>query len=101
MGELAQEVVAYFQQRPVIYLVVAFVAGFAASKSVAYAGKGNFFLYLIVGLVGFFLGQYAILVFGLKDIINQLPAFRLLFDFIAAYVGAFLVAAIIHFVKPL
>jgi hypothetical protein len=32
---------------------------------------------------------------------EQLPEFRVLFDFLAAYVGSFVVAAVIHFVKPL
>ena len=32
---------------------------------------------------------------------KKLPEFRVLFDFLAAYVGSFIVAAIIHFIKPM
>jgi hypothetical protein len=39
--------------------------------------------------------------FGLTAYLEKLPEFRFLFDFVAAYVGAFVVAAIIHFIKPL
>ncbi len=82
-------------------LGVAFVAGLAASKTVAYEGKAGFFLYLLVGVFGLFLSQFVILFFGLQEYLETLPEFRLLFDFIAAYVGSFVVAAIIHFIKPL
>lgn len=101
MKEMAQEVVAYFQEGPILFLVIALAAGFMASKTVAYERKGNFFLYLIVGMLGCFLGQFAILLFGLNEIIGQLPQLRILFDLIAGYAGSFVLAAIIHFIRPL
>jgi uncharacterized membrane protein YeaQ/YmgE (transglycosylase-associated protein family) len=101
MREIAQEVLNYFQEGPILFFVIALAAGFTASKTVAYERKGNFFLYLIIGMLGCFLGQFAILLFGLNEIIGQLPKFRILFDFIAAYVGSFVLAAIIHFIRPL
>lgn len=101
MREMAQEVLSYFQQSVLLFLGIGLVAGFAATKTVAHGRKGNLFFYLIVGVLGFFLGQVAILFFGLKETIDQLPDFRILFDFIAAYAGSFVLAAIIHFVKPL
>lgn len=100
MKELGQLVIEYFQQNLLASLIIAFVAGFSANKTVAYERKGNLILHAIVGLFGFFLGQYAILLFGLKEIIDQLAAFRLFFDFIAAYIGAFILASIIHFMRP-
>ena len=41
-----------------------------------------------------------LLYFGLVDYLERLPEFRLLFDFIAAYVGSFVIAAVIHAIKP-
>jgi uncharacterized membrane protein YeaQ/YmgE (transglycosylase-associated protein family) len=100
LQEIAQEVLAYLQSNPVLNIGIAFVAGFAGSKTVAYEGRSGFFLSLIVGVMGLFLGQFVIFFFGLKEYVEKLPEFRLLFDFIAAYVGSFFVAAIIHFVRP-
>jgi uncharacterized membrane protein YeaQ/YmgE (transglycosylase-associated protein family) len=101
MRPTAQGVFNYLLGNPVLSLGVAFVAGLAASKTVAYEGKAGFFLYLLVGVFGLFLSQFVILFFGLQEYLETLPEFRLLFDFIAAYVGSFVVAAIIHFIKPL
>ncbi len=100
MKEMAQEVLEYFRENLVAALVIALFAGFAASKTVAHGEKGNFVLYLIVGLLGSFLGQYAMLYFGLKETMEELAAFRLFFDFLAAYIGSFILAALIHFIKP-
>ncbi|HEY6364060.1 MAG TPA: hypothetical protein VI585_04640 [Candidatus Binatia bacterium] len=101
MRPTAQAVFNYLLGNPFLSLGVAFVAGLAASKTVAYEGKAGFFLYLLVGVFGLFLSQFVILFFGLQEYLETLPEFRLLFDFIAAYVGSFVVAAIIHFIKPL
>ena len=101
MRETAQVVFHYLLGNPVIYLGVAFIAGLAANKTVAHEGRAGFFLYLLIGVFGLFLSQFVILFFGLQEYLETLPEFRLLFDFIAAYVGSFAVAAIIHFIKPL
>ena len=63
--------------------------------------RAGFFLYLLIGLFGLFLSQFMILFFGLQEYLEKLPEFRVLFDFLAAYVGSFIVAAIIHFIKPM
>jgi hypothetical protein len=42
-----------------------------------------------------------ILFLGLQEYIEMLPEFRVLFDFIAAYVGSFIVAAIVHAIRPM
>jgi uncharacterized membrane protein YeaQ/YmgE (transglycosylase-associated protein family) len=101
MQEITQAVIAYFQEKPLVVLGTALVAGFAGNKTVAYDGRANVLFHLLVGLLGFFLGQSVILFFGLLEYIDALPEFRLLFDFIAAYLGSFFLAAIIHFVKPM
>jgi uncharacterized membrane protein YeaQ/YmgE (transglycosylase-associated protein family) len=56
---------------------------------------------LLIGVFGLFLSQFVILFFGLQGYLEKLPEFRVLFDFLAAYVGSFIVAAIIHFIKPI
>jgi uncharacterized membrane protein YeaQ/YmgE (transglycosylase-associated protein family) len=101
MQPTAQAVFSYLLGNPVLSLGLAFIAGFAASKTVAYEGKAGFFLYLLIGVLGLFLSQFVILFFGLQGYLEALPEFRALFDFLAAYVGSFIVAAIIHFIKPL
>ena len=101
MGETAQVVFHYLLGNPVVYLGVAFIAGLAASKTVAHERRAGFFLYLLIGVFGLFLSQFVILFFGLQEYLEKLPEFRVLFDFLTAYVGSFIVAAIIHFIKPM
>ncbi|HEY6997189.1 MAG TPA: hypothetical protein VH851_04645, partial [Candidatus Binatia bacterium] len=60
----------------------------------------GFILFSLVGVVGLILGEFVLLYYGLDGYLEPISEFRLLFDFIAAYIGSFLVAAIIHFVKP-
>jgi len=101
MQETAQVVFHYLLGNPVVYLGIAFIAGIAASKTVAYEGRAGFFLYLLIGVFGLFLSQFVILFFGLQEYLEKLPEFRLLFDFLGAYIGCFVVATIIHFIKPI
>ncbi|HXV80842.1 MAG TPA: hypothetical protein VEG60_13265 [Candidatus Binatia bacterium] len=97
---MAQGIFHYLLGNPVLYLGVAFIAGIAASKTVAHERRAGFFLYLITGLFGLFLSQFVLFGFGLQEYLEKLPEFRLLLDFLAAYIGSFIVAAIIHFIKP-
>ena len=100
MRETSQAVFSYLLENPVLSLALAFIAGLAASKTVAYEGKTGFFLYLLIGVFGLFLSQFVIRLFDLQEYLETLPQFRLLFDFIAGYLGSFIVAAIMHFIKP-
>ena len=100
MEEIAKAAFQYLRENPLETIALGLVAGFAAVKTVAVGEKGNIALYVIVGLLGAFIGQFAVLYFGLKEILDQLPSFRLFFDFLAAYIGSFVVASLIHFVKP-
>ncbi len=101
MQEIAQQVIDYLKINPVPSLGIAFVSGIGAIKSVAHERRAGFFVYLIVGLIGFFLGQFVIFYFGFQKYLQEISAFRILFDLIAAYIGSFIVAAIIHFIKPM
>ena len=100
MGETLEKVAAYLQPNPVLSLGVAFVAGFAAMKTVAYDKRAGFILFALVGLVGLILGEFVLIYYGLDEYLQPISEFRILFDFIAAYIGSFIVAAIIHFIKP-
>jgi uncharacterized membrane protein YeaQ/YmgE (transglycosylase-associated protein family) len=100
LQEIFQEVSAYLQENLIVSLGIAFVAGFAADKTVAYERRSSILSFLVVGVIGLFLSQFTLLFFGLKDYLEKVSEFRILFDFIAAYIGSFIVAAIIHFVKP-
>ena len=101
MKETAQQVLDYLGGSLLVTFVVAFVAGWAASKTVASEWRSGFILWLFVGVAGLFLSQFVLLFSGLQDYIDGISEFRLLFDLIAAYVASFLIAALIHFVRPL
>ena len=100
MGETVQRVAAYLQPNPVLSLGIAFVAGFAAMKTVAYDQRAGFILFALVGVVGLLLGEFVLVYYELDKYLEPISEFRILFDLIAAYVGSFIVAAIIHFIKP-
>ena len=100
MGETFQKVAAYLQPNPSLALGVAFVAGFAAVKTVAYDRRAGAILFALVGVVGLFLGEFVLLYYRLDEYLETISQFRILFDLIAAYIGSFIVAAIIHFIKP-
>ena len=100
MGEVLEKVVSYLQPSPILSLGIAAVAGFTAVKTVAYDQRPGFVLFLIVGVIGLFLGEFMLFYFRLDEIIENISQLRILFDFVAAYVGSFIVAAIIHFIKP-
>jgi uncharacterized membrane protein YeaQ/YmgE (transglycosylase-associated protein family) len=101
MVEEARTVVEYFRGNPLAAFAIAFCAGLAATKIVMHQRRAGWIFFLIVGIPGAFLGQLAALHFGVKDLTNQMPQFWLLFDFLIAFAGSFVVAAIVHFVKPL
>jgi uncharacterized membrane protein YeaQ/YmgE (transglycosylase-associated protein family) len=100
LQEIAQQVFTYLQGSLLVSLTLAFVAGFAAVKTVAYDRKSGVVLFLIVGVLGLFLGEFMIFYLKFDEYLEKISEFRLVFDLIAAYVGSFVVAAIIHFVKP-
>jgi len=100
LGETFQKVAAYLQPNPLLALGLAFVAGFAAVKTVAYDQRGGVILFALVGVVGLFLGEFVLLYYRLDEYLETISQFRILFDLIAAYIGSFIVAAIIHFIKP-
>lgn len=100
MGETLQKVAIYLQPNPILSVGIAFVAGFAAVKTVAYDRRSSYWFFLVVGVIGLFLGELMLFYYHLDEYLEEISALRIVFDFIAAYVGSFIVAAIIHFIKP-
>jgi uncharacterized membrane protein YeaQ/YmgE (transglycosylase-associated protein family) len=100
LQETAVEVLAYLQGSVLLSLILAFVAGIAAVKTVARDQRSSVILFMIVGVVGLFLGEYMLFLFNLDEYLEKIAELRIVFDFIAAYVGSFIIAAVIHFVKP-
>ena len=100
MQEIVQQVFDYLQGNPLASVGIAFVAGLAATKTVAYERRSAFVVFVIVGIIGLFLGQFVLFYFRLNEYLEKISEFRILFDFIAAYLGSFVIAAIIHAIKP-
>jgi uncharacterized membrane protein YeaQ/YmgE (transglycosylase-associated protein family) len=98
--QIAREALSYIQANMAANAVIAVITGFAACKSVASDWKDIGLLFIFVGIVGFFLGQFMLFFLGLKDILNQLPEFTWFFDLVTGFVGSFIVATIVNFFKP-
>ena len=101
MQDIAQQVIEYVKANFVLAAAIAFVSCLAATKSVAHERRAGFLVYLIIGLIGFSLGQVMIVYFGFQDYLKNISQFRILFDLVAAYAGSFVVAATLHFIKPM
>ncbi len=101
MQEIAQQVMDYLSAHPILSVGLAFLAGFGATKSVASEAGVGIVGSVIIGTIGLFLSQFVLLSTGLLQYLETVSEFRILFDLIAAYIGAFVIAAMIHFVKPI
>ena len=101
MQATAQQVIDYLSATPILSLGLAFVAGFAAIKSVASDTGVGIVGCVLIGALGLFLSQFVLLSTGLLQYLETISEFRLLVDLAAAYIGAFVIAAMIHFVKPI
>ena len=101
MNESAAEALSYLQENLLLTLVIAFVVGFLASKTVTHWEKSNIAVYFIIGILGTFLGQFVSRYIGLQSILELASSMELLFDVVLAYFGSFVVAALIHMFKPM
>ena len=101
MKDVIQQVFVYFGDNILATLAIAFVAGYAAAKTVTIGKRGGLIIFFGFGLVGAVLGQFSIMYLGIKEVLEQVPEFRLIFDFIAAYIGSFIVASLVRFARPL
>lgn len=99
--EVTQQIWQYFQTHFIATVVIAYVAGFAAVLTVERGKNRSWWFHGLVGTLGSFIGQYALVFLGLREILESLPEFRYIFDFASAYFGSFVVAAVFHFIRPL
>jgi uncharacterized membrane protein YeaQ/YmgE (transglycosylase-associated protein family) len=100
LQETAQLVFTYLQGSVLVSLGIALVAGFAADKTVSHERRSGVLFFVIIGLVGLFLGEFVLVYSRLDEYLEGIAALRIFIDLIAAYLGAFFIAALIHFIKP-
>jgi len=100
MQEAVLDVLIYSIDNPVFTLVIAFLAGFLASRIVAAERRPGIFGITVIGIVGFFLGHFVLSYYQLNETLDSLHELRIFIDLLAAFLGSFVVAGIIHFIKP-
>lgn len=100
MQEALQEVITGIQANALPPLAIAFVAGFLATRFVANERRPGLIGFTIIGCLGAFLGLFAIVYFNFSETLDALQGLRLFIELLAAFVGSFIVAGIIHFVRP-
>ena len=100
MQEIVLETLIYVIDNPVLTLVIAFIAGFLATKFVAADRRPGIIGFVIIGLIGSFLGHFVIIYFRWNESLDGLLALRIIIDLLAAFIGSFLIAGILHFLKP-
>ena len=100
MQEAALEALIYSIDNPVLTLVIALLAGFLASKIVAADRRPGVIGFTIIGLIGFFLSHFVLSYYQLSETLGSLHELRVFIDLVAAFVGSFVIAGVIHFLKP-
>ena len=100
MQEIVLDQLIYIIDNPVLILVISFIAGFLATRLVAPSRRFGWFASLMIGLMGFFLGYFVLSYNQLNEHLDSLLELRIIIDLLAAFVGSFVIAGIIHFIKP-
>jgi len=100
MKEFVLDRLIYIIDNPVLSLVISFIAGFLATRIAAPNRRFGLFASFIVGLMGFFLGHFVLSWNQLSEYLDSLLELRIIIDLLATFVGSFVIAGIIHFIKP-
>ena len=100
MQEAALEALIYSIDNPLLTLVIALLAGFLASKIVAADRRPGVIGFTIIGLIGFFLSHFVLSYYQLSETFDNLHQLRIFIDLVAAFFGSFVIAGVIHFLKP-
>ena len=100
MQEAALEALIYSIDNPFLTLVIALIAGFLASRIVAADRRPGVFGFTIIGLIGFFLSHFVLSYYQLSETLENLHQLRIFIDLVAAFFGSFIIAGVIHFLKP-
>ncbi len=101
MVDVAQEVFTYLQDHYVVTLVISLIGGYSAVKTVAHGKRMSPVGFFVLGLLGTFVGLFAFRTIGISEVLDLLPQFSFVFDLLAAYVGSFFLASLVHFIRPL
>lgn len=101
MVDVAQEVFTYLQDHYLVTFVISLIAGYSAVKTVAHGKRMSPIGFFALGLLGTFLGLFTFRYIGIKEVLDQLPQFSFFFDVLAAYIGSFILASLVHFMRPL
>lgn len=100
MQEIVLEVLIFVIDNPLYTVVMAFLAGFLTTRSVAVERRPGTIGLVIIGLIGFFLGRFVITYFGLNETLDSLRGLRFVIDLIASFAGSFAITGLVHFIKP-
>jgi len=100
MQDILLETLIYGIDNPLLTLLIAFLSGFLASRIVAADRRPGILGFTIIGLIGFFLSRFVLSYFQLNETLDSLHELRIFIDLLAAFVGSFVIAGIIHFIKP-
>ena len=104
MPETLQQTLAgvliFVIDNPLYTIVMAFLAGFLASRLVAAERRPGAIVFSIIGLIGFLLGRFVLTYFELNETLDGLRDLRLVIDLIASFAGAFAITSLIHVIKP-
>ncbi len=80
--------------------MIAFIAGFLATRLVAAERRPGVIGFTIIGSIGFFLGHFVINYYQFSEYLDSLQGLRIFIDLMAAFIGSFVIAGIVHFIKP-
>jgi len=100
MQEIVLEALIYSIDNPLSTLLIVFLAGFLASRVVAADRRPGVVGFTIIGLIGFLVSRFMLSYFHLNETLESLHELRIFIDLLAAFVGSFVIAGIIHFIKP-
>jgi uncharacterized membrane protein YeaQ/YmgE (transglycosylase-associated protein family) len=93
-------VLIFVIDNPLYTIVMACLAGFLATRFVAAERRPGTIGFSIIGLIGFFLGRFALTHFELNETLDSLHQLRFVIDLVASFAGSFAIASLIHFIKP-
>ncbi len=100
MRELLLDRLIYIIDNPLLTLVISFISGFLATRIVCPNRRFGWLGAFIVGLIGFFLSYFVVSYLPLDEYLESLAGLRVIVDFLATFAGSFVIAGIIHFIKP-
>ena len=85
MREIVLEALIYSIDNPLFALLIAFLAGFLASRIVAADRRPGILGFTVIGFIGFFLSRFVLSYFQLNESTESLHGLRYFIDFAAAF----------------